>query len=80
MKNTQKIIDMIKKYKTYLNLIGHVWNILQTDADIKYLSTRVFEYCNSEGINVRTSAPYSHQQNGTAERSIQNIMNSNARI
>jgi hypothetical protein len=67
-------LDTLKEFNQVVRLANHTWSIFQTDVDSRFISEKVTAWCNEHNIQVRTSAPYSHQQNGAIERRIQHIM------
>jgi hypothetical protein len=71
LKNT---LNTLKEFNQVVKMAGHIWSIFQTDVDSRFNSKKATAWCNQNNIQVRTSAPYSHQQNGAIERRIQHIM------
>lgn len=52
---------------------GNKFKVLRSDCGTEFLNTRMEDFCASKGIIHETSAPYSPQQNGRAEREIWTI-------
>jgi transposase InsO family protein len=49
--------------------------ILSSDGGGEYYSTKIANFCKSQGIIMQTTTRYTPQQNGVAERKNQTIMN-----
>ena len=50
------------------NQTGLTVKCFQCDLGTEFINTRLHQFCREKGIEIQTSAPYTHQQNGVAER------------
>jgi hypothetical protein len=48
---------------------------IKTDGGKEFVNTSLKQYCDTEGIVLEQSAPYSHEQNGLVERMMRTILN-----
>jgi transposase InsO family protein len=68
---TQKsqVGDAVKAILLYLeNQTGHTVKVVRTDRGTEFVNSDLREFFQSKGIRHETSAPYTPQQNGRAER------------
>ena len=69
MKNKDQAFDMFKRYKVLVeNQLEKKIKILQSDRGGEYFSIEFSVFCEENGLILQTSAPYTPQQNGLAER------------
>ena len=47
---------------------------LKVDQGSEYLQQAIVDFIRKEGMDLEVTAPYSHQQHGTAERTMQTIV------
>jgi hypothetical protein len=74
-KHKTDVVEAIKKFHEFVNTTGSNINILQTDYDnFAVVNNKVISYCSKNGIVLRQSSPYVHEQNGFIERAIQTIL------
>jgi len=60
----QKIMD----YMTYLKAWGKTPYAIHVDRGTEFINETLREWCNSQGIELQVTAPYSPSQNGVVER------------
>lgn len=69
MKDKQNVLDVFKDFKNKVeNQLNHKIKIIRTDNGKEYCNLNFEKYLTNCGITHQTSAPYSPQQNGLAER------------
>ncbi|KMQ87247.1 retrovirus-related pol polyprotein from transposon tnt 1-94 [Lasius niger] len=70
--------DLFEKFKEFAILVankfGRSMKLLRADNGGKYCSTEMKRYLASHGIQLKSSAPYTPEQNGTAERDNRTIV------
>ncbi|KAK9119049.1 hypothetical protein Scep_017142 [Stephania cephalantha] len=80
IKNKREAFDVFKIYKAEVeNQLDKKIKVLKTDRGGEYDSIEFAEFCNTNGIIYQTTAPYTPQQNGVAERknrTFKNMINS----
>jgi hypothetical protein len=70
-----KAFEKFKQYKAMVeNEIGHKIKVLRSDNGGEFVSKKFDTFLAECGIQQQTSAPYSPQQNGVAERANRSIM------
>jgi transposase InsO family protein len=75
LKAKGEAFEKFKQYKALVeNEIGHKIKVLQSDNGGEFMSKKFDAFLEKCGIQRQTSAPYSPQQNGVAERANRTIM------
>jgi transposase InsO family protein len=75
LKAKGEAFEKFKQYKALVeNEIGHKIKVLQSDNRGEFVSKKFDAFLVECGIQRQTSAPYSPQQNGVAERANRTIM------
>jgi transposase InsO family protein len=75
LKAKGKAFEKFKQYKALVeNKIGHKIKVLRSDNGGEFVSKKFDAFLAKCGIQRQTSAPYSPQQNGVAERANRTIM------
>src|SRR5260370_25565183 len=57
----------IQGYLTYLQIRGNSTQVIKINFSTEFLTLPMREWCNIQGIEIQTTAPYSPLQNGIAE-------------
>jgi transposase InsO family protein len=71
----REVFEKFKQYKALVeNEIGHKIKVLWSDNGGEFMSKKFNAFLAGCGIQRQTSAPYSPQQNGVAERANRTIM------
>jgi transposase InsO family protein len=69
LKTKDQSLEKFKEYKAWAeNFTGKKIKILRTDNGGEFISKKFNTFCRINGIQQQTTAPYSPQQNGVAER------------
>ena len=69
MKNKDQAFDMFKRYKVLVeNQLEKKIKILRSDRGGEYFSIEFSVFCEENGLIHQTSAPYTPQQNGLADK------------
>ena len=72
IKNKDEAFEMFKTYKAEVeNQLDKKIKIIRSDRGGEYESTAFADFCANHGIIHQTTAPYTPQQNGVAERKIE---------
>ena len=67
MKNKSDAVEKVKNYLTHLRIQGKSPKAIHFDNGKEFLNQELKDWCNQQGINIQTTAPYSPSQNGVAE-------------
>ena len=67
MKNKSDAVEKVKNYLTHLRIQGKSPKAIRFDNGKEFLNQELKDWCNQQGINIQTTAPYSPSQNGVAE-------------
>lgn len=69
MKNKHEVFEKFREYKALVeNQSGKKIKVFRSDNGTEYVNTQFKEYFRESGIQFETSAPYTPEQNGVAER------------
>ena len=69
LKHKSEFFYLFKVFKALVeNQSGRRLKILRYDNGGKYAKSKLIQYCEYVGIHMHHSIPYTHQQNGVAER------------
>ena len=68
MKNKSDAVEKVKHYLTHLRTQGKSPKAIHFDNGKEFLNQELKDWCNQQGINIQTTAPYSPSQNGVAEQ------------
>lgn len=77
VKHKSDVLDCFKVYNAKIkNKFGSAVKVLHVDNGTEYCNGEFKEYLDKEGIELETTAPYSPQQNGRAERDNRTVIES----
>lgn len=77
IKNKSDALDCFKAYNQKIKTkYGHPVKILHVDNGTEYCNLEFNDYLKNEGVELETTAPYTPQQNGRAERDNRTIVES----
>ncbi|CAB0040564.1 unnamed protein product [Trichogramma brassicae] len=75
LKHKADVFDKFKEFeRTIANKFGKPISTLRSDNGREYDNSKMLDYMKSKGIKFETSAPYTPQQNGKAERSNRTVI------
>lgn len=75
LKHKSEAFEKIREYVHHVqNKFGRKPKVLRCDGGGEYSSTHLLTYLKENGITLQQTAPYSPQQNGTAERKNRSLM------
>ena len=72
-KRGKGILEALKQYKARVVASNGKMQVLRCDNGTEYINKEIREWCAENDIVIQTSAPYSPQQNGKAERYIRDL-------
>lgn len=76
IKKKSDMIDVFTKFKAMVKRqSGHKIKFIRKDGGVEYVPKDFDTLCTKEGIVHEVVPPYTHQQNGTAERINRTVMN-----
>jgi hypothetical protein len=67
LKMKDQATQIVKNYLTYLKMHNKPPHMICTDGGHEFLNNQLRSWCQSEGVKMQTTAPYSPLQNGIAE-------------
>lgn len=75
LKHKSEAFDKIREYVSFVhNKFGYKPKVLRCDGGGEYSSTGLLKFMKEAGITLQQTAPYSPQQNGTAERKNRSLL------
>lgn len=75
IKHKSDVFDRFKEYERMItNKFGRPMKVLRSDNGREYCNGNMKDYLTSKGIRLETSAPYTPEQNGKAERDNRTIV------
>ena len=67
LKGKKEAAQQVKNYLTYLKTHDKIPKAIKVDRGKEFLNDPLKTWCNENGIEIQTTAPYSPSQNGIAE-------------
>jgi IS30 family transposase len=68
LKSKDQAAQKIMNYMTHLNVQGKMPKAIHMDRGHEFVNEALFGWCQSKGMEMQMTAPYSPSQNGVAER------------